>query len=115
MREMWLFTVIHMKEGSSGFGMKAKLRVVYHLANHREIYDRMTNQPTKPEQKKTQNNDNTKNPTQTKMPKTPKQTNNKTNWTKKRPKGQQSEFVWFLCGIITAGIPYLLLKDLANT
>lgn len=77
--------------------MKAKLRVVYHLANHGEIYDRMTNQPTKPEQKKTQNKDNTKNPTQTKMPKTSKQTNNKANWTKKEkgPKGNKVNLYGF--------------------
>lgn len=32
-----------MKGGFSGFGMRAKLRVVYHLmANHGEIYDRLT-------------------------------------------------------------------------
>lgn len=47
-----MFTVIHMKGGFSRFGMRAKLRVVYHLrANHGEICDRITKKNPKTPQK----------------------------------------------------------------
>jgi len=50
-----MFTVIHIKAGFSGFGMRGKRKVLYHLLeNHGEIYDRITKKipNTKPKKEK---------------------------------------------------------------